>query len=146
MTQGGNSDENISGYCAGFLDFDCHRGCVFSHNFSGVGDYHSGRMAAEFRILVDCTNCRSPFPLLGNRSALPMSVIDYTWEYKSFGLTNESYWSGGHRYDKLEVKLNELGAGGWEVFSVIIPDPQNYSTYRITAKRRTGAKYLEKTT
>jgi hypothetical protein len=37
--------------------------------------------------------------------------------------------------DTIERTCNEWAKEGWEVFSIVCPQPSNYSTYRLTAKR-----------
>lgn len=37
--------------------------------------------------------------------------------------------------NRIEETCNDWAKEGWEVFSVIVPNPDNYSTYRLTAKR-----------
>ena len=37
--------------------------------------------------------------------------------------------------DKIEKTCNEWLAEGFEVFSIVVPNPSNYSTYRLTARR-----------
>ncbi len=36
---------------------------------------------------------------------------------------------------RLQKTLTEWGKEGWEVISVIVPNPDNHSTFAITAKR-----------
>ena len=78
-----------------------------------------------------------------------MSVIDYTWEYRTARVQDEEtvWWDDtkkksvyGNKLDKL---LKDWGDDGWEVITCAVPDPRNYKTYKIIAKRRTGSKYLE---
>jgi hypothetical protein len=42
--------------------------------------------------------------------------------------------------DTIQRTCNAWAKEGWEVFSVIVPQPSNWSTYRLTAKRDFGAK------
>ena len=37
--------------------------------------------------------------------------------------------------DTIQRVCNNWAKEGWEVFSVVCPDSDNYSTYRLTAKR-----------
>jgi hypothetical protein len=37
--------------------------------------------------------------------------------------------------DMIQRTCNAWAKEGWEVFSVVCPQPENYSTYRLTAKR-----------
>ena len=55
-----------------------------------------------------------------------------TWAYKTLTVEAGIYWKDG---DRIQVTLDELGKDGWDVFSCIIPDSRNHSTYRLTAKR-----------
>ena len=38
--------------------------------------------------------------------------------------------------DKIEETCNAWAEDGWEVFSIVCPNPSNYSTFRLTAKRK----------
>lgn len=53
------------------------------------------------------------------------------WEYRVIGLGR---WWGGPGDEALEEALNELGAEGWEVISVMAQDYRN-SKVRVVAKR-----------
>jgi len=63
------------------------------------------------------------------------------FEFKSGSVNNSTNdvhieGRGWVTIDKVEEICNEWAKEGWEVFSVICPDPRNYSTFRLTAKRR----------
>jgi hypothetical protein len=81
-----------------------------------------------------------------------VSVIDYTWEYRTATVEDiETCWYDVNQKktvagNKLSHLLTEWGNDGWEVITCAVPDPRNYSTYKVIAKRKTGSKYLEKTT
>ena len=54
-------------------------------------------------------------------------------EYRSRLVT---FLNEGHSdEDKIEKTCNAWLAEGFEVFSIIVPNPSNYSTYRLTARR-----------
>lgn len=55
-------------------------------------------------------------------------------EYRSRRVTlNES--DGWGKPDAIERTCNEWAAEGFEVFSVVCPQPSNYHTFRLTAVR-----------
>jgi hypothetical protein len=67
------------------------------------------------------------------------------YEYRSRNVTEtSSSWSGDKSVEKT---CNEWAQEGWEVFSVIVPQPSNHSTFRLTARRQitltrpTGRKF-----
>ena len=74
-----------------------------------------------------------------------MSVIEYTWEYKSDLIEDKTYWQGGTCVDNIVEHLNTLGAEGWEVISMVEATKYGWERkgFRVTSKRRTGSKYLE---
>jgi hypothetical protein len=56
------------------------------------------------------------------------------YEYKS-KLVTVSHDVWGHKADELEQACNTWAQEGWEVFSIICPQPSNWFTYRVTARR-----------
>jgi hypothetical protein len=67
------------------------------------------------------------------------------FEFRSRKVTVNDEWQ---KPDLVEQTCNEWAAEGFEVFSVICPQPSNYNTFRLTAKRlvaeplhKTGRKF-----
>jgi hypothetical protein len=58
------------------------------------------------------------------------------YEFKSHMVTVNRDWGS----DELEETCNEWAKEGWEVFSVVCPQPSNWSRYRLTAKRTLQSK------
>lgn len=59
------------------------------------------------------------------------------YEYQSKKVTVADYSEFGQP-DTLAKTCNAWADEGWEVFSILCPDPHNYSTFRVTAKRPVG--------
>lgn len=58
------------------------------------------------------------------------------YEYRSRMVTNVEWQD-----DIIERTCNEWAKEGWEIFSLVCPQPSNYLTYRITARRSKEADY-----
>ncbi len=52
------------------------------------------------------------------------------FEYRTAKIYTDEY-----NDEKLQKTLNEWGKEGWEVLSVIVPQPSNWTTFVATAKR-----------
>lgn len=57
------------------------------------------------------------------------------YEFRSKMVTNNDH-GGWNQPDKIEQTCNEWAQEGWEVFSVVCPQPSYSLTYRLTARRR----------
>jgi hypothetical protein len=55
------------------------------------------------------------------------------YEFRSRIVQAERDWGSD---DAIEKACNEWAKEGWEVFSVVVPQPSNWTTYRLTARRR----------
>jgi hypothetical protein len=56
-----------------------------------------------------------------------------TYEFRSrIVVNNVDSWT---QPDKIQQACNEWAQDGWEVFSIVVPQPSNYLTYRLTAKK-----------
>ena len=55
------------------------------------------------------------------------------YEYRSRRIENDD-WDK----ENLEKTCNDWADEGWEVFSILCPNPRNYSTFQVTARRPVG--------
>jgi hypothetical protein len=57
------------------------------------------------------------------------------YEYRSKQVRDDREYD---EVDKIATTCNAWADEGWEVFSILCPDPRNYDTFRLTAKRPVG--------
>lgn len=70
-----------------------------------------------------------------------MSAFNDTWEYRTEVFHIEDHQSDFNYNNPktgMSQKLDVWGKEGWEVISVVCPQPSNYTKFRVFAKRRIG--------